>query len=71
VQYEEFEARYVEVMVHPDHVTGALGRRRELKPIAKSGKCSVGSIMLFDRVDRNQLARIVMCAPQASDCLSP
>src|SRR5437762_8189353 len=48
---EEFEARYVEVMVHPDHVTGA----RELKPMQER-QVFGRSIMLFDRVDRSQLA---------------
>ncbi len=50
---EEFEARYVEVMVHPDHVTGA----RELKPMQER-QVFGRSIMLFDRVDRSQLAAI-------------
>ncbi len=50
---EEFEARYVEAMVHPDHVTGA----RELKPMQER-QVFGRSIMLFDRVDRSQLAAI-------------
>ena len=50
---EEFESRYVEVMVHPDHVTGA----RELKPMQER-QVFGRSIMLFDRVDRSQLAAI-------------
>ncbi len=50
---EEFESRYVEVMVHPDHVTGA----RELKPMQER-QVFGRSIMLFDRVDRSQLTAI-------------
>ncbi len=50
---EEFESRYVEVMVHPDHVTAA----RELKPMQER-QVFGRSIMLFDRVDRSQLAAI-------------
>ncbi len=50
---EEFESRYVEVMVHPDHVNGA----RELKPMQER-QVFGRSIMLFDRVDRSQLAAI-------------
>src|SRR6201981_748372 len=48
---EEFEARYVEVMVHPDHVAGA----RSLKPLSER-QVFGRSILLFDHVDRNQLA---------------
>jgi len=48
---EEFEARYVEVMVRPDRVTAA----RALRPIFE--RQGFGrSIMLFDHVDRQQLA---------------
>jgi ABC-2 type transport system ATP-binding protein len=50
---EEFEARYVEAMVHPDHVAGA----RALHPIQER-QVFGRSIMLFDRVDRGQLAAI-------------
>src|SRR5215467_5704455 len=50
---EEFEARYVEVMVHPDHVAGA----RSLKPISER-QVFGRSILLFDHVDRNQLAAL-------------
>ena len=50
---EEFESRYVEVMVHPDHVEGA----RMLKPIQER-QVFGRSIMLFDQVDRGQLAAI-------------
>src|SRR6266576_3499322 len=50
---EEFEARYVEVMVHPDHVAGA----RSLKPISER-QVFGRSVLLFDQVDRNQLAAL-------------
>jgi ABC-2 type transport system ATP-binding protein len=48
---EEFEARYLEVMVNPEQVATA----RALKPIHE---CQVfgRSILLFERVDRQQLA---------------
>lgn len=48
---EEFEQRYVELMVHPDHVAGA----RSLKPISER-QVFGRSVMLFDQVDRGQLA---------------
>jgi len=48
---EEFEARYVEVMVHPERVAAALA----LKPIHERQVLG-RSILLFDRVDRQQLA---------------
>jgi ABC-2 type transport system ATP-binding protein len=48
---EEFESRYVEVMLHPDHVAGA----RSLKPMHER-QVFGRSVMLFDRVDRGQLA---------------
>jgi len=50
---EEFEKRYVEVMVQPDHVAGA----RSLKPINER-QLFGRSIMLFDQVDRSQLAAL-------------
>jgi ABC-2 type transport system ATP-binding protein len=50
---EEFESRYVELMVHPDHVAGA----RSLKPINER-QLFGRSIMLFDQVDRGQLAAL-------------
>ena len=50
---EEFEKRYVELMVHPDHVAGA----RSLNPINER-QLFGRSIMLFDRVDRAQLAAL-------------
>jgi ABC-2 type transport system ATP-binding protein len=48
---EEFESRYVEVMLHPDHVEGA----RLLKPMHER-QVFARSVMLFDHVDRGQLA---------------
>ena len=50
---DEFESRYVEVMVHPDHVAGA----RSLKPISER-QVFGRSVLLFDGADRNQLAAI-------------
>ncbi|MBZ5572791.1 MAG: ABC transporter ATP-binding protein [Acidobacteriia bacterium] len=48
---EEFESRYVEVAVHPEHLAAA----RALKPIQE--RQALGrNILLFDRVDRQQLA---------------
>ena len=48
---EEFESRFLEVTVHPDHLATA----RTLKPIHER-QVFGRSILLFDRVDRNQLA---------------
>src|SRR5213082_2853584 len=48
---EEFESRYVELMVHPDHVAGA----RALRPIYERSVFG-RSILLFENVDRSQLA---------------
>src|SRR5438132_1054289 len=48
---EEFESRYAEVMVHPDHVDGA----RSLKPL-RERQVFGRSVMLFENVDRGQLA---------------
>ena len=48
---EEFESRYVELMVHPDHLAGA----RSLKPMSER-QIFGRSVMLFDQVDRAQLA---------------
>jgi ABC-2 type transport system ATP-binding protein len=48
---EEFETRYVEVMVNPEHVTAA----QALKPI-RTRQVFGRSILLFDNVDRQQLA---------------
>jgi len=50
---EEFESRYLEVMVHPDHVAGA----RSLKPLNER-QVFGRSVMLFDHVDRGQLAAL-------------
>src|SRR5881409_1867724 len=50
---EEFEARYREVMVHPQHVAAA----RALGPIHER-QVFGRSILLFDRVDRQQLAAL-------------
>src|SRR5260370_34800016 len=50
---EEFESRYVEVMVHPDHVAGA----RSLKPMSER-QVFGRTVLLFDRVDRAQLAAL-------------
>ena len=47
---EEFDSRYVEVMLHPDHVDGA----RSLKPIHER-QVFGRSVMLFENVDRGQL----------------
>jgi ABC-2 type transport system ATP-binding protein len=48
---EEFESRYLEVMVHPEQVAAA----RALKPIHERQVLGRG-ILLFDRADRQQLA---------------
>jgi ABC-2 type transport system ATP-binding protein len=48
---EEFESRYLEVMVLPDRLAAA----RALKPINERQVLG-RSILLFDRVDRQQLA---------------
>ena len=50
---EEFESRYAEVMVHPDHVAGA----RSLEPLNER-QVFGRSVMLFDHVDRGQLAAL-------------
>src|SRR5438105_849341 len=50
---EEFAARYVEVMVHPDHVAGA----RLLKPLHER-QVFGRSVMLFENADRGQLAAL-------------
>src|SRR5437867_657907 len=44
---EDFESRYVEVMVHPDHLDGA----KSLKPIHER-QVFGRSVLLFDHVDR-------------------
>jgi ABC-2 type transport system ATP-binding protein len=50
---EEFEARYVELMVHPDHVASA----RSLRPMSER-QVFGRSVLLFDQADRNQLAAL-------------
>jgi ABC-2 type transport system ATP-binding protein len=50
---EEFESRYAELMVNPDRVATA----RALKPIHER-QVFGRSILLFDRVDRQQLAAL-------------
>ena len=50
---EELEARYVEVMVHPEHLDAA----RVLKPIQER-RIFGRSVLLFDGVDRQQLAAL-------------
>ena len=50
---EEFESRYAEVMVNPDRVAAA----RALKPIHER-QVFGRSILLFDHVDRQQLAAL-------------
>ena len=50
---EEFASRYLEVMVHPDQVAAA----RALKPIHER-QLFGRSILLFDRVERSQLAAL-------------
>jgi ABC-2 type transport system ATP-binding protein len=50
---EEFESRYLEVMVNPEHVAVA----RALKPIHER-QVFGRSILLFDHVDRHQLAAL-------------
>jgi ABC-2 type transport system ATP-binding protein len=50
---EQFESRYAEVMVNPDQLAAA----QELKPI--HSRQSFGrNILLFDKVDRQQLASL-------------
>jgi ABC-2 type transport system ATP-binding protein len=50
---EEFEERFVEVMVNADQIAAA----RALKPMNE--RSGLGrSILLFDRVDRRQLAAL-------------
>jgi ABC-2 type transport system ATP-binding protein len=50
---EQFEARYAELMVHPDHLAAA----QALKPI-HTRQLFGRSILLFDNVDRQQLAAL-------------
>src|SRR5207237_3455345 len=50
---EEFESRYLEVMAQPEHLAAA----RALQPIHER-QLFGRSILLFDRVDRQQLAEV-------------
>jgi ABC-2 type transport system ATP-binding protein len=50
---EDFETRYVEVMVNPEHVVAA----RALRPIHER-QVFGRSILLFDQVDRQKLAAL-------------
>jgi ABC-2 type transport system ATP-binding protein len=50
---EEFEARYVELMVNPEHLAAA----RALKPMHER-QVFGRSVLLFDRVDRDQLGAL-------------
>ncbi|MFL6529714.1 MAG: ABC transporter ATP-binding protein [Chthoniobacterales bacterium] len=50
---EEFDARYVEVMVHPDHADAA----RSLKPMHER-QVFGRSVMMFENVDRDQLSAL-------------
>jgi ABC-2 type transport system ATP-binding protein len=50
---DEFESRYLEVMVHPEKAAAA----RALKPVHER-QVFGGSILLFDGVDRQQLATL-------------
>ena len=50
---EEFDTRYVEVMVHPDHVAGA----RALKPLQER-QVFGRSVMLFQDVDLAQISAL-------------
>ena len=60
---EEFESRFLEVTVHPEQVAAA----RALKPIHQR-QVFGRSILLFDGVDRNQLAAFgEVCTPTIAD----
>ena len=60
---EEFESRYLEVAVHPERLAAA----RALKPIHERQVLG-RSILLFDRVDRGQLAALgEVRAPSIAD----
>src|SRR5213076_603060 len=50
---EEFDSRYLEVMVNPEHLAAA----RALKPMHERPVFG-RSVLLFDRVDRDQLAAL-------------
>ena len=55
---EEFDSRYLEVMVNPEHLAAA----RALKPMHERPVFG-RSVLLFDRVDRDQLETIGRGAP--------
>jgi ABC-2 type transport system ATP-binding protein len=60
---EEFESRYLEVIVNPDNVAGA----RALKPIHER-QVFGRSILLFDRVERQHLTVLgEVCKPSIAD----
>jgi len=50
---EQFESRYLEVMVHPEQIAAA----RAFRPVHERQMFG-RSILLFDRVDRQQLAAL-------------
>jgi len=50
---DDFESRYLEVMVHPEKAAAA----RALKPMNER-QVFGGSILLFDGVDRQELAAL-------------
>jgi ABC-2 type transport system ATP-binding protein len=50
---EEFDSRYVEVMVNPEHLAAA----RSLKPVHERPVFG-RSVLLFDRVDRDRLGAL-------------
>jgi ABC-2 type transport system ATP-binding protein len=50
---EDFESRYVEVMVHPDHVVEA----RSLKPMHER-QVFGRSVLLLENADRSQVAAL-------------
>jgi ABC-2 type transport system ATP-binding protein len=59
----DFESRYLEVMVHPEKAAAA----RALKPVHER-QVFGGSILLFDGVDRQQLAALgEMRTPSIAD----
>jgi ABC-2 type transport system ATP-binding protein len=60
---DDFESRYLEVMVHPEKAAAA----RALKPVHER-QVFGGSILLFDGVDRQQLAALgEMRTPSIAD----
>jgi hypothetical protein len=60
---EEFDSRYAEVMVNPEHIAAA----RALKPIHERPVFG-RSVLLFDHVNRDQLATLgEMRRPSVAD----